>query len=387
MVHVTQKNKNQPMQNKKIWIFGILTGFIFSASASYVVLAYTTPNVSFSRTANATQTAIAGTSTDITRSATTTTARTPLDTIAYDKKMLAIANYPPRVVAISTATSSHATSTPMHHSWPVHTAYPLAGALLPFNRIVAYYGNFYSKGMGVLGQYPESVMLAKLASTTALWERADPSTPVIPAIHYIVATAQGNPQKDHTYRLQMPDSQIDYALKLADKIHGIVFLDVQIGLSTLPREIPELEKYLKLPNVHLGIDPEFAMHGGAKPGTVIGSMDAKDVNYVSHYLAKLVQDNNLPPKILVIHRFTQPMITHYKSIETLPEVQIVMDMDGWGTQAKKIGTYTNIVAAEPVQFTGFKLFYHNDTLPPSTGMLSPAQVLKLSPQPMYIQYQ
>ena len=34
------------------------------------------------------------------------------------------------------------------------------------------------------------------------------------------------------------------------------------------------------------------------------------------------------------------------------EIAIVMDMDGWGSQAKKIGTYTNVIYAEPVQFTG-----------------------------------
>ena len=30
--------------------------------------------------------------------------------------------------------------------------YPNPGALLPFHRIVAYYGNFYSTHMGVLGE-------------------------------------------------------------------------------------------------------------------------------------------------------------------------------------------------------------------------------------------
>ena len=89
--------------------------------------------------------------------------------------------------------------------------YPLAGALLPFNRIVAYYGNFYSTGMGVLGQYPPAVMLAMLASTTALWQAADPSTPVIPAIDYIAVTAQGSAGADGKYRARMPDSQMDEA--------------------------------------------------------------------------------------------------------------------------------------------------------------------------------
>jgi hypothetical protein len=148
------------------------------------------------------------------------------------------------------------------------------------------------------------------------------------------------------------------------------------------------EQYLKLPNVHLGIDPEFAMKAsGYAPGKYIGTLDAADVNYAASYLAKLVQENGLPPKLLIVHRFTEDMVTNYKKIKPLPEVQIVMDMDGWGDQHKKIGTYTYVIAAEPVQFTGLKLFYKNDLLPPSTGMLSPEQVLDLTPAPVYIQYQ
>ncbi|HZJ79469.1 MAG TPA: hypothetical protein VFC69_02700, partial [Dysgonamonadaceae bacterium] len=36
--------------------------------------------------------------------------------------------------------------------WPVaNDEYPLEGAILPFKRIVCYYGNLYSKNMGALG--------------------------------------------------------------------------------------------------------------------------------------------------------------------------------------------------------------------------------------------
>jgi hypothetical protein len=81
------------------------------------------------------------------------------------------------------------------------------------------------------------------------------------------------------------------------------------------------------------------------------------------------------------------MVTGYKRITPLPEVQIVMDMDGWGFPAKKINTYNSVIWPEPVQFTGFKLFYKNDLLPPSTKMLSPGEILNLKPQPSFIQYQ
>jgi hypothetical protein len=81
------------------------------------------------------------------------------------------------------------------------------------------------------------------------------------------------------------------------------------------------------------------------------------------------------------------MVTNYKKIQPLPEVQIVMDMDGFGSKEKKYGTYNRVIAPEPVQFTGIKLFYKNDVRPPANGLLSPAEVLKLAPAPIYIQYQ
>ncbi len=290
----------------------------------------------------------------------------------------------PPILPTSTATTS--VSVP-GRLWPVATVYPEVGALLPFKRIVAYYGNFYSKQMGVLGEYPTDTMLAMLASTTALWAAADPSTPVVPAIHYIAVVAQATAGKEGKYILRMPDDQIDHALDLAHRVNGIVFLDVQVGLSTLEHELPQLEKYLKMPQVHLGIDPEFSMKTGNRPGTVIGTFDAADINYAAQYLATLVRVNKLPPKILVIHRFTEKMVTHYKKITPLPEIQIVMDMDGFGSKAKKYGTYNRVVASEPVQFMGIKIFYKNDTRPPADGLLSPAEVFSLTPAPIYIQYQ
>lgn len=325
-----------------------------------------------------------------------------LDVAAYNKKLMEIANNP--VVASSTVASSTAPSPALSPSprlrgtgrapspigggantgWPVKTVYPNYGALLPFNRIVAYYGNLYSTGMGVLGEYPENEMLDKLSSEVGKWQAADPNTPVIPALHYIAVVAQGGAGKDGKYRARMPDSEIDKVLAMAQKINGIVFLDVQIGRSTVQDEVPLLTKYLKLPNVHLGIDPEFATPD-SRPGVVIGTLDAADINFAADYLSQIVKQNNLPPKILVIHRFTQPMVTNYQNIKPLPEVQIVMNMDGFSSQASKLNTYKQYIYKQPVQFTGFKLFYHNDAaLGP---MLTPDQLLKLNPIPVYIQYQ
>ena len=192
------------------------------------------------------------------------------DRADYGARLLALAHMSTSTLlaetfATSTGTSSSSLLVREEHSlWPVHTVYPDVGAILPFKRIVAYYGNFYSKGMGVLGQYPPAEMLQKLNTEVLNWVTADPTTPVIPAIDYIAVTAQGS-AGDGKYRARMPDDQIDQAVALADQVHGIVFLDVQVGLSDLQTEIPLLEKYLKMPEVHLAIDPEFSMKTGDRP--------------------------------------------------------------------------------------------------------------------------
>lgn len=272
--------------------------------------------------------------------------------------------------------------------WPVDTEYPLPGALLPFHRIVAYYGNLYSKGMGILGALPADKMLERLKGEVKKWSEADTVSKAIPALHYIAVTAQRDPGAGNKYRLRMPYHQIDKILELAEQIDAVVFLDVQVGHSTLESELPYLEKYLSLPQVHLGIDPEYSMKNGRVPGTSIGTFDATDINFASKFLAELVRKHRLPPKVLVVHRFTQGMVTNSKKIETRPEVQIVIHMDGFGFPAKKENSYRLAVTNEPVQFAGFKLFYKNDTADPRwPNLMTPEEILKLYPKPVYIQYQ
>ncbi|GGB00677.1 hypothetical protein GCM10011500_15600 [Mucilaginibacter rubeus] len=272
--------------------------------------------------------------------------------------------------------------------WPVKTKeYPLPGAILPFNRIVAFYGNLYSKNMGVLGQYPRKTMLNKLKEEVKNWEKADTATNVVPALHYICVTAQADAGRNGLHNLRMPFSQIDTVISWAKSVNALVFLDIQVGFSTVQTELPLLEKYMKMPNVHLGIDPEFSMKEGSVPGKRIGTFDADDINYVTGYLAKLVKKNDLPPKIFVVHRFTKRMVTNYKDIKLRPEIQVVMDMDGWGGPELKKGTYKYFISEEPVQFTGFKLFYKNDLKNEPHRMLTPKEILSLKPAPIYIQYQ
>ena len=122
-------------------------------------------------------------------------------------------------------------------------------------------------------------MLAKFDGELERWRKADPSTPVQPALHLIAVVAQGSAGKDGMWRARMSDSLIERVYSWAQRKNAILFLDVQVGHSTLQQELPRLAKFLKRPDVHLGIDPEFSMKTGAKPGTKIGTFDAADVNY------------------------------------------------------------------------------------------------------------
>jgi len=90
--------------------------------------------------------------------------------------------------------------------------------------------------------------------------------------------------------------------------------------------------------------------------------------------------------VLIVHRFTRNGVTNARNITLRPEVQVVVNMDGWGAPWLKRDSYKDYVVAEPVQFTGFKLFYHNDTKK-GDPLLTPQEVLKLNPKPLYIQYQ
>lgn len=268
--------------------------------------------------------------------------------------------------------------------WPVKGPEPLPGSILPAKRIIAYYGNPLSKRMGVLGEYDPDHMLAMLDAEVKAWTLADPSTPVQPALHLIAVVAQAGPGPDGMYRARMPDTLIERVASWASRRNALVFLDIQVGKSTLAQELPRLEKFLSRPNFHLGIDPEFSMKTGGIPGKRIGTYDAEDINYASRFLQELVTRHRIPPKVLVVHRFTRKGVTNTPKIKLDPRVQVVMHMDGFGPPRLKRATFRSWIKAEPVQFVGWKQFYKPRNDNPRTTI---AEILRLYPRPLYIQYQ
>lgn len=269
--------------------------------------------------------------------------------------------------------------------WPVNTPAPLPGSILPAKRIIAYYGNPLSTRMGILGEFPPDEMLRKLDDEVAAWNKADPKTPVQPALHLIAMVANPDPGPSGRYRTRMDSATIEKVYGWAKRKNALLFVDLQVGKSTLDYELPWIEKFLIRPDVHLGIDPEFAMaRVPSVPGKRIGTYDASEINVAIKFLANLVDKYKLPPKILIVHRFTQKGVTNYKDIIRDPRVQVVIQMDGFGPPSLKRDSYYSYVKKEPVQFAGWKQFskLKNDNPPTSREA-----ILRLWPVPLYIQVQ
>ena len=268
--------------------------------------------------------------------------------------------------------------------WPPKMAAPLPGSILPAKRIIAFYGNPLSTRMGILGEFETEDMLARLDREVAEWNRLDPQHPVQPALHLIAVVANPTPGRDGMYRSRMDSALVEKVYGWAKRKNAIMFVDVQVGHSTVQQELPALERFLKRPEVHLGIDPEFSMKDGTRPGKRIGSYDAADVNFATQYLAGLVDKYKLPPKILVVHRFTKKGVTNVSTIKLDPRVQIVMHMDGFGPPWLKRDSFFSYVKREPVQFAGWKQFTKAKNDNPATTRES---ILRLWPTPIYIQLQ
>jgi hypothetical protein len=256
------------------------------------------------------------------------------------------------------------------------------GALLPWCRVVTYYGNPLSKKMGILGELPPAEMMAGLEKEAEAWKKADPVTCVKPGLELVATVASDYPGPSGFYRTRMPDALIEKVIGWAHAKGWLTILDVQVGHASVKDEVERLRPFLQRPDVHLALDPEFAMPPGIVPGKRIGTSDARDVNVAIKLLASMIEKYGLPPKLLLVHRFTEGMLTNSKAVQLDPRVQVVMVMDGYGPPAFKKTAYRRAIRADPVEFAGIKLFYKNDK-----PRMTPKEALELTPGPSVVIYQ
>jgi len=249
-------------------------------------------------------------------------------------------------------------------------------ALLPRYRIVSYYGHPHTENMGIVGEMSKEDLLVKLREEQAAYEAADPSRPVMPAIEVIASVAQNWPADNDTYLLHTDDATIQEYVDFTAENGILLILDLQIGHNTVRDEIDRIEKWLLYEHVHLALDPEFAMPDGVIPGTAIGGVDAADITYTQERLAKLALDNDLPPKVLIVHQFYEGMIRDSRQLAPVEGVQMIIEFDGFGDPANKIAGYNLFIRDRPIEFGGIKLFIRQDD-----PLMTPADVVALQPPP------
>jgi hypothetical protein len=259
---------------------------------------------------------------------------------------------------------------------------PAEGALLPEYRIVTFYGHPHDPGMGIVGEYEIEQLTGMLREEAANYAAADPSRPVIPALELIATVAQRVPGSDGTYILDTDTETLTTYIDYAADQGMLVVLDLQVGRGTVAAEIEKVRDLLARPNVHLAIDPEFAVAEGQIPGEYIGSVSAESISYAQNVLAEISAEHGIPPKLLIVHQFREDMIQGKDQLAPIPGVQLVIDADGYGSPELKTAVYNFLVRDEPVEFAGVKLFYGQDV-----PLMSPQEILALVPAPDVIIYQ
>ncbi len=253
-------------------------------------------------------------------------------------------------------------------------------------RLIAYYGTPLSKAMGILGRLDKATMISSLKRDVAMWEAADPATPTRCTMELIAIVAQAAPGPSGLYRGRAAPEVVRRVLGWAREAGCLLLLDIQVGWSSVAGELAYLEPFLAEPDVHLALDPEWDMPPGVKPGKQIGTMDAADINGAVALLDRLVRERKLGPKLLVVHRFREFMVTNPSKINVPPSIRLVANMDGFGTPERKLQSYGVALRGMPTKLSGFKLFT-NPKL--DTPMLTPKQTLdgRVRPAPVFINYQ
>lgn len=252
--------------------------------------------------------------------------------------------------------------------------------LFPDRRVVAFYGNPRDDELGALGIGSPASAARKLVAQAKPYNLK--ARPVLPAMELISTVATAAPGPSGEYRDRVSFDMIRRYLRAARKVKALLVLDIQPGRGQFGPEIERLRPFLREPDVGLALDPEWHVGPNDLPGKVIGTTDADVVNAAASYLSKIVKDDNLPEKLLIVHRFTDNMITRSDRLEHAPGVQTVINVDGFGTNSVKVAKYHAFVRSTPTMRRGFKLFYKEDV-----KTMSPKSVLALSPRPDVVVYE
>lgn len=250
--------------------------------------------------------------------------------------------------------------------------------LLPNYRVVAYYGEGYPNGIGLIDVNDLDGVAARIEEQGKAY--AGYGRPIQPAIELITTNAVKQPGPDGSYSLKLDDATIDRYLAAARKHRMLLILDFQPGRDEFLPQVKRYEKYLTQPDVAIGLDPEWRTPN-SRPYATTGTTTAAAVNDVIDYVTGLTRQYALPQKLFIVHQFQVRGVANRAEVKTPKELSVVFHMDGVGPPGLKIEGYNVLKTKAPFR-NGFKVFPVLDK--PS---MSPTQVMALRPQPEIITYQ
>jgi hypothetical protein len=253
-------------------------------------------------------------------------------------------------------------------------------SIFPERRVIAYYGAPQDRELGALGIGRPARVARRLKRQARGYDQ--PERPVLPAFELITTIVHADPGEDGDHSARQPNKVIGRYLRAARRQDMLLILDVQPGYAPFMREVRSLRRWLKEPDVSLALDPEWSLEPPALPGQEIGSTNASVVNEVSAYLSGIVRENDLPEKLLVVHRFTNDMIEDEGALRQHRGVALTVNVDGFGNRPNKRSKYREFTRGRRDRHHGFKLFYNEDT-----NMMQPRGVLSLRPPPELVVYE
>ena len=261
--------------------------------------------------------------------------------------------------------------------------------VLPDHRVLLYYGFPEVDTMGILGEYSPEELLPIMEQQRQEYEaiRTDDRT-WVNGFELIGSVAQRDPGADGNYVADTDGRWLDKYTIFTHENDMELFIDVQMGRKKPHEDYEGLERWLRYPNVHLAIDPEFHLPEDGVPGVDLGQIDAADVTRAQEWLVGLSDKYGLPRKMLIIHQFHVYSVANKENIAPVDGVDLVMNADGHGPPHMKLETYNVIITQHPIQYNGFKIFYRGDIdWWDDSRLMTPEEVYQMDPIPDLINYQ
>lgn len=250
-------------------------------------------------------------------------------------------------------------------------------------RYLAFYGHPETAALGALGEQGPAETRARMDEFVQAY--AGDGAQVIPTFEMIASVASAGPGEDGDYSFEWPVDTFTPWIDYATENGMYVVLDLQSGREDFLSQAMLYEELLLRPNVGLALDPEWRLTNDQVHLQQTGTVDAAEINETVDWVADLVRDNGLPQKMMMVHQFRTDMISNRGDIAQRPEIQMIVQMDGDGTEAQKDATWSRLHegAGDAHWSWGWKNFFDED----EPGPPSPESTMGKVPTPVYVSYQ